>query len=112
MRAVVTGMIATYGMGGVAWDYGQYALGLEQLGCEVYYLEDTGVPAYSHNAATGEYVEDPTDGIRFLKDSLGTLSSNLARRWHVRAVDGQLFGLDAAEMAEIVADADLFINVS
>jgi hypothetical protein len=26
-RAVVTGMIATYPVGGVVWDYGQYLLG-------------------------------------------------------------------------------------
>jgi len=112
MKAVVTGMIATYGMGGVAWDYGQYALGLEQLGFEVYYLEDTGVPAYSYIPATGDYVEDPSDGIRFLGESLAAFSPTLAHRWHIRAVDGQTFGINAAEMAEIVAGADLFLNVS
>lgn len=32
MRAIVTGMIASYPVDGVAWDYGQYALGLDQLG--------------------------------------------------------------------------------
>ncbi len=32
MRAIVTGMIATYPVGGVVWDYGQYAIGLERLG--------------------------------------------------------------------------------
>ena len=31
MRAIVTGMIGSYPVGGVVWDYGQYALGLEQL---------------------------------------------------------------------------------
>lgn len=112
MKAVVTGMIATYGLGGVAWDYGQYALGLEHLGFEVYYLEDTGVPAYSYNPATGEYFEDPTDGIRFLQSSLAMLSPDLARRWHVRAVDDRTFGMSALDIAEIVADADLFLNVS
>ncbi|MBA2776599.1 MAG: glycosyltransferase family 1 protein, partial [Chloroflexia bacterium] len=107
MRAVVTGMIATYGMGGVAWDYGQYALGLERLGFEVYYLEDTGVPAYSYVQATGEYIEDPADGVRFLGESLAAFSPTLAHRWHIRAVDGQTFGINAAEMAEIVASATL-----
>src|SRR5438477_587135 len=42
MKAIVTGMIASYPVGGVVWDYGQYALGLERLGFEVFYLEDTG----------------------------------------------------------------------
>ena len=36
MKAIVTGMIASYPVGGVLWDYGQYALGLERLGYEVF----------------------------------------------------------------------------
>lgn len=56
MRAIVTGMIATFPLGGVAWDYSQYALGLEQLGIEVYYLEDTEWQAY--DVTKREYGED------------------------------------------------------
>ena len=66
MRAVVTGMIATYPVGGVAWDYGQYLLGLERLGFEVYYLEDTGWQTY--DPIKGEYGEDCSYGIHFLKE--------------------------------------------
>ena len=39
-------MIASYAVGGVVWDYLQYALGLERLGFEVYYIEDAGLPTY------------------------------------------------------------------
>ena len=56
MKAIVTGMIATYPVGGVVWDYGQYALGLERMGFEVYYLEDTGWMTYDPRVR--EYVED------------------------------------------------------
>ena len=48
--AIVAGMIATYPVGGVVWDYGQYALGLEQLGYDVYYVEDTAGPTYDPRA--------------------------------------------------------------
>jgi hypothetical protein len=112
MRAVVTGMIATYPVGGVAWDYGQYALGLERLGFEVYYLEDTGLPSYTYDPAVGGYVEDCRHGVRFLKESLALLSPSLADRWHFRAVDGRAYGLTAADAAEVVAGADLLLNVS
>ena len=61
MRAIVTGMIATYPVGGVVWDYGQYAVGLERLGFEVYYLEDTGGMTY--NPQLRRYVEDPSFGV-------------------------------------------------
>src|SRR6059058_3138580 len=102
MRAVVTGMIATYPVGGVAWDYGQYALGLERLGFEVYYLEDTGLPSYTFDPAVGGYVEDCSHGVRFLGESLALLSPGLARRWHFRAEDGRTFGLEPAAVAEVV----------
>ena len=83
MKAVVTGMIATYPVGGVAWDYGQYALGLERLGYEVTYLEDTGTPSYDprHRA----YVEDGSYGAAFLARALAALSPALGRSWHFRA---------------------------
>jgi hypothetical protein len=110
MRAVVTGMIATYPIGGVVWDYGQYALGLERLGFEVYYLEDSG--AHTYDPSTGTYGEDCTYGVRFLRDSLAALSPTLAQRWHFRAADGRAYGVAAAELADILAGTDLFLNVS
>jgi hypothetical protein len=110
MRAVVTGMIASYPVGGVAWDYGQYALGLERLGFEVYYLEDTGWQTY--DPVAGRYGSDPTYAVRFLGESLAGLSPTLGRRWHFRNMDGRTYGIAAAEVAEVVAGADLFLNVS
>ena len=109
-RAVVTGMIATFPVGGVAWDYGQYALGLEQLGFEVYYLEDTGSPTY--DPTRGEYGEDPAYGLTFLEKFLARLSPTLATRWHVRSMDGTCYGMEPSQFDRIIAEADLFLNVS
>jgi hypothetical protein len=110
MIAVVSGMIATYPVGGVLWDYGQYALGLERLGFEVYYLEDTGGKTYDPRRR--EYGEDCSYGLDFLQRSLGNLSRSLGRRWRFRNMDGQTFGLDAEEFNEVVNTADIFLNVS
>ena len=110
MRAVVTGMIATYPVGGVAWDYGQYLLGLERLGFEVYYLEDTGWQTY--DPIKGEYGEDCSYGIHFLKESLTKLSPNLKERWHFRSMDGTTHGIEKHKFDKIVAEADLFLNIS
>lgn len=110
-RAVVTGMIATLPFGGVAWDYGQYALGLEELGFEVTYLEDTGLtmldPSDPHYTT-----ENPAYGIAFLTGALRSLSPTLASRWHVRTPDGRTFGMTADELNATVAEADVFLNVS
>ena len=112
MRAVVTGMIATFPVGGVAWDYGQYALGLERMGFDVYYLEDTGLPSYTYDPARGDFVEDCSYGVRFLEESLTGLSPSLKGKWHYRDFDGGSHGIDAEAFDEIVAGADILINVS
>jgi hypothetical protein len=107
---VVTGMIATYPVGGVAWDYGQYALGLERLGFEVCYVEDTGGDAY--DPRLGVYQDNFAFGAGFLESSLATLSPSLATRWHLRTPTDETFGMRRPELAEFVASADLFLNVS
>lgn len=110
MRAIVTGMITTYPVGGVAWDYGQYALGLERLGWDVYYLEDTGWETY--DPFKGEYGADCSFGVKFLKQSLSRMSPKLGERWHVRGMDGATYGVPRAKFESLVAGADLFLNVS
>ncbi|WP_418317892.1 glycosyltransferase family protein [Piscinibacter sakaiensis] len=110
MIAVVTGMIATYPLGGVVWDYGQYVLGLHRLGWEVYYLEDTGWMTYDPRLR--EYVENPEFGVAFLHDALTSLAGPMRRRWHFRAMDGRTFGMEADDFNEVVSRADLLLNVS
>jgi hypothetical protein len=111
-KAVVTGMMTTYSVGGVAWDYGQYALGMERLGFEVYYLEDTALPAYTFNTDTGEFEVDCSYGLRFLEQSLEPLCPALKERWHFRSVDDQIYGMEADQIADVLAEADVLLNVS
>ena len=46
MRLVVSGLAATYPLGGAFWDYLQYVIGLHRLGHDVLDLEDTGSWCY------------------------------------------------------------------
>jgi hypothetical protein len=110
MRAIVTGMIATYPVGGVAWDYGQYILGLETLGFETYYVEDTGGPTY--DPVKRLYGDDCEYGVRFLQESLAALSPEMAQRWHFRSADGVSFGLLPSKLKHVIQSADVFVNVS
>jgi len=110
MKAIVTGMIASYPVGGVLWDYGQYALGLERLGYEVFYLEDTS--SYTYSPIRREYTADCSYGVKFLAEELGRLSPTLGSRWHFRNVDDTTYGVSPDELRRALADADLFLNVS
>jgi hypothetical protein len=110
MKAIVTGMIASYPVGGVVWDYGQYALGLERLGFEVFYLEDTGWQTY--DPRRGAYGEDCSYSVEFLNKSLAGLSATLAKRWCFRSMAGRTYGLDDRTFAGVLRSADLFLNVS
>src|SRR5213594_3898261 len=87
MRVVVTGLVATYPVGGVAWDYLQYVQGFRALGCEVTYLEDTGQWLYDPAAQT--FTDDVRANARYLNH-----------------------GLDEAAVARACAAADLFLNLS
>lgn len=109
-KAIVTGMIASYPVGGVVWDYGQYALGLEQMGYEVYYLEDTGWENY--NPVRGEYGSDCSYSVSYLAQSLAMLSPALGQRWFFRNMDGTTHGISPEELRKVIAEADLFLNVS
>lgn len=103
-------MIASYPVGGVLWDYGQYILGLQRLGYEVFYLEDTGWLTY--DPVRGEQVEDCSYGVKFLETSLADLSPEMSARWRFRAIDGKSFGMSDGAFQDVTETADIFLNVS
>ncbi len=109
MRVVVTGLVATYPLGGVAWDYLAYVDGLRRLGCEVLYLEDTG--GWFYDPAAGSFRADPGPNLGYLAAALARLQAEDVA-WAVRGPDGVLHGLDEAGLNAFCGSADLFLNVS
>jgi hypothetical protein len=110
MRVIVTGLVATYPVGGVAWDYLQYVQGFHQLGCDVHYLEDTG--QWLYDPVAGTFTDDAARNARWLRDCLVSLDPGLGERWTVRGPDGRLHGRDEAALARLCAGTDLFLNLS
>src|SRR4030095_15729346 len=92
MRVVVTGLVATYPVGGVAWDYLQYVEGFRRLGCDVFYVEGTGQWFYDPDARA--FLTDATRGARYLADALQTIAPGFGDAWSVRAPDGVVHGQD------------------
>jgi len=111
MQIIVTGLIATYPLGGLSWDYLQYIQGLHLLGHDVFYLEDTGNWVYNPKLST--FTEDCSYNLRYL-DTVLTFAAGPATRprWSFRSPRGEYFGLTEGEIETVCNQADLFINVS
>lgn len=117
LRIVVSGLIAQFPLGGVAWDYLQYVLGLARLGHDVYYLEDTGNWPWS--PVRGEPTPDPAFNLAYLERVMARF--DLGDRWAWCAWAGddvsapwgpRWYGLDPRRREEVLGTADLLVNVS
>jgi hypothetical protein len=56
LRLIVTGYMARCPIGGVIWQHVHYILGLQRLGHEVFYIEDS--TAHPYHPLIGDYVAD------------------------------------------------------
>jgi len=109
MRIVVTGLVATYPLGGVSWDYLAYVDGFRRLGHDVLYLEDTG--GWFYHPAEQTFSDDVAPNLRYLANAFAAIDATDAA-WSVRAPDDRYHGLDAAAVERFCRSADLFLNLS
>ena len=109
LRIIVTGLIAQYPLGGVTWDYLQYVLGLARLGHDVFYFEDTG--QWPYNPTEGGVAKGCEFNVGYLRDVMSRYG--LDRKWAYRFPwQSQWFGLADQVREEVIASADLLINIS
>lgn len=110
LRIIVTGLVGMYPVGGVAWDYLQYVVGLARLGHDVFYHEDTWSwpyhPVQKTNTAEADYSAE------YIRDFFATYAPDLSRRWHYLHLHETSFGMSRQEFDRVAATAELFINVS
>ena len=107
LRVVVGGYLGLLPAGGVAWDYVQYPRSFADLGCDVFYVEDTQLwPVYA--------AEDQADGEPNARYLGGVMEAfGLGDRWAYRdEASGRLFGMSEGALAEVYRTADVFVNVS
>lgn len=115
LRIVVSGLIAQHPtLGGVAWDYLQYPLGLHRLGHDVYYIEDSGEWPYNLDGGpTGDdwVARDCGPNVHHLAQTLARFG--LGDRWGYRfPLESRWFGMSDERRNEVLRTADLLINVS
>jgi hypothetical protein len=110
LRIIVTGLVGLYPVGGVAWDYLQYVVGLARLGHEVCYHEDTWSwpyhPVQKTNTAEGDY------SANYIQDFFQTYAPDLSHCWHYLHLHKTSFGMKWEAFDRFAKTADLFINVS
>ncbi len=110
LRIIVTGLVGLYPVGGVAWDYLQYVVGLARLGHEVCYHEDTWSwpyhPVQKTNTPEGDY------SANYILNFFQTYAPELDHRWHYLHLHETSFGMSREEFDRVAETADLFINVS
>jgi hypothetical protein len=110
LRIVVSGIAGLYPVGGVAWDYMQYPIGLTRLGHDVVYHEDTQQWPYDPVKVTA--VDTASYTVEYLARFFQTYAPELSNRWHYRHLDAESFGLSQVEFARFAQSADLFLNIS
>jgi hypothetical protein len=111
MRIVVAGWVASLPTAGFLWHPLSFALGFSGLGHDVWFLEDSGDEPWGYDPSTGDTDPHCRAGVRFIARELATVG--LDGRWCYRHVPtGRHHGLTADELAHVLAEADVFVNVS
>lgn len=108
MRIAVSGLVAQYPLGGVAWDYLQYTTGLARLGHDVWYVEDTG--QWPYDPRTRGTAEAWEFNVAWLDDAARRFE--LEDRWAYRDPRGRWHGIPETEREELLGSTELVLNVS
>ena len=110
LRIIVTGLVGLYPVGGVAWDYLQYLIGLARLGHDVYYYEDTW--SWPYHPVEKSYTSDGSYSAQYIGEFIQRYAPQLSDRWLYLHLHEQAFGMSAPVFDEIARTADLFLNIS
>jgi hypothetical protein len=103
---IVAGAIGRANVGGKAWVYLQYLIGLRQLGFDVYYLEDAGDESWVYDWESEAFVTGADYPARFVRECLTPYG--LDGRFAYRSGDESV-GLPASELRELCARARALI---
>jgi len=112
LRIIVLGNIVRSPLGGLAWHHLQYVMGLDRLGHDVYFLEDSGDEPWACYDPTRHVTgADATYGLQFAWRTFKRVG--LDNRWAYHdALGSRWFGPCAERIHSLCASADLVINLS
>ncbi len=110
LRIIVGGLVGQYPLGGVAWDYFHYVLGLHQLGHDVYYDENTNT--WPYDPVKQQPSDDGSFNAGFIDRFFARYAPELRGKWHYQLLLKDHYGMSAQAFAEVAGSADIYLNVS
>ena len=97
-------MVAQYPVGGIAWDYLQYVIGLAGLGHDVFYHEDTSCwPYHPHE---NRMTDDARYSAGFLNNFFQRYAPDLAEHWHYLHLHDASYGMSRRAFHAVARTAD------
>jgi hypothetical protein len=111
LKVVVAGYVAQFPVAGYFWHAVSFALGFRALGHDVWFLEDSGEDPQGWDIERNRPDPECRAGVAFLEREMRDVG--LEGRWVFRHIlSGRHVGMDAATTDAVLADADVFVNVS
>lgn len=111
LRIVVLGYIVRGPIGGMCWHHAQYLAGLQRLGHDVWFFEDSEDYESCYDPRTHSLTTDPTYGLDFTADLLARLGLR-SRLAYFDAHRDAWLGPAADAALRVSNDADVLINIS
>jgi len=110
-RIVVAGWITGLPTASFFWHAASFAIGFRDAGHDVWFLEDSGDYPWSYDPETQELDESASYGVRFLAAEMDAVG--MGGRWVYRhGPTDRHDGMTAEQTRDVLAAADVFVNVS
>ena len=107
-KIIVLHFVGQMPLGGIAWQAMQYVLGLERLGCEVWYIEDGGANPY--DPRVNSVVMECEYNVAYVRRMMERYG--LGDRWaYWDAINDVYHGLSRERVFALLKDADALINL-
>lgn len=107
-RILVLHLAGQYPLGGIGWQAVHHLVGLARLGHDVYYVEDSGAPAFDPRMNT--VVEDCGYSVAFLRSTMERFG--FGDRWVYRdLVHDRCHGLSRERADRLYREADALVNL-
>ena len=110
-RLLVFGMAGQAPFAGVAWQVLQYLEGFRRLGCDVFYIEDTG--SWPYDPEKNTITSDPSYTVKYLARLMACCGMEDQWAYVSPAAAGyRTLGLSDVRLAQLLRESDVLVNLT